>query len=119
MKLTRNIIVSTLAVLCVSLTRVAAQSPPAPAELAKALGFTPAEIAQIEAGEIVSKDLQEGSDKELAGLVAVFFKKPVGELAEIALQGKLLETNEKIQAFGGWNPDEPADKALAALKLDA
>ena len=119
MKPCKTVVASALALFCLSLARVAAQPLPATAELAKALGFTPAEIARIEAGEIVSKDLKEGSDKELAGVVAVLFKKPVAELAEIAVQGKLLETDKKIQAFGAWKPDEAVDKALASLKLDA
>ena len=114
-----TVIVLALLALCQS--RASAQTPAVqtPAELAKALGFTAAEIAQIEAGEIVNKDLSEGSDKELAGVVAVFFKKPVGELADIALQGKMLESDKDIQAFRGWKPDESADEVFAAVALDA
>src|SRR5258705_5175991 len=107
MKQIKQISVMALAALALWQPRATAKTPavPTPAELAKALGFTAAEITQIEAGEIVSKDLKEGSDKELAGVVAVFFKKPVGELVESALQGKTLESDKRIQAFRGWNPD--------------
>ena len=111
MRQIKRITVTTLAALALWQPRTGAQTPaaPTPAELAKALGFSTAEVAQIEAGEIVNKDLQEGSDKELAGVVAVFFKKPVSELVEIALQGKMLETGKDLRAFHGWKPDASAD----------
>ena len=106
-------------ILLPALTIAQAAGLPTPGEVAKALGFTDSEVAQIQAGEIVSKDLNEGSDKELAGVVAVFFKKPVSELVEIALQGKMLETDKNIRAFHVWKPDASADEAFAGLKLDA
>lgn len=98
-----------------------AQTPvlPTPEAVAKALGFTDSEIRKIKGGEVIIKQLNEGSDKELAGVVAVFFKKPVGELADVALQGKLLETDKSIQAFHTWKPDESADTAFAKVGLDA
>jgi len=121
MKHIKQITVIALAALALWQPRASAQTlaVPTPAELAKALGFTAAEIAQIEAGEIVSKDLKEGSEKELAGVVAVFFKKPVGELVESALQGKTLESDKRIQAFHGWAPDASADEVFAGLGLEA
>jgi transcriptional regulator with XRE-family HTH domain len=121
MKHIKYITLTVLAMLTLSRFHASGQTPAVqtPAELAKALGFTTAEIAQIEAGEIVNKDLQEGSDKELAGVVAVFFKKPVSELVELALQGKMLETDKDIRAFRGWKPDASADEAFAAVALDA
>jgi len=121
MKHIKYITVTVLAALSLWQPRASAQTPAAqtPAELAKALGFTAAEITQIEAGEIVTKDLKEGSDKELAGVVAVFFKKPVSELAEIALQGKMLETDKDIRAFRVWKPDASSDEAFAGVGLDA
>ena len=121
MKQIKQISVMALAALALWLPPATAHTPvvPTPAELAKALGFTAAEITQIEAGEIVSKDLKEGSDKELAGVVAVFFKKPVTELVESVLQGKTLESDKRIQAFRGWNPDGSVEEAFAGLGLDA
>ena len=98
-----------------------AQAPavPTPAELAKVLGFTDAEIGRIKGGEIIQKDLKEGSDKELAGVLAVIFHRPVKELVDIALQGKMLETNKSMQAFRVWKPDASADKAFADVGLSA
>ena len=121
MKHIKQITLTALASLTLWSPSVSAQTPavPTPAELAKALGFSNAEVAQIEGGEIVSKDLKEVSDKELAGVVAVFFKKPVNELVEIAMQGKMLESDKKTQAFHTWKPDASTDEAFADLGLAA
>jgi hypothetical protein len=99
----------------------AAQTPAPPTvhEVAKVLGFNDQEITKIKAGEVISKALAEGSDKELAGVVAVFFKKPVNELADIAIQGKLLESDKSIQAFRVWKPEESVDDAFAEVGLGA
>jgi hypothetical protein len=104
-----------------SLVSVQAQTPPVPTpdEVGRALGFTDPEIGQIKAGEIIRKDLKEGSDKELAGVVALFVQKPVSELVDVAMQGKLLETSAGMLAFHGWKPDESADQAFAGVSLGA
>ncbi len=104
--------------LALCLTQVSAQTP-TPDEVGKALGFTGEEIAQIKGGAIVSKDLKEGSDKELAGVLAVVLNKPVKELVEIALQGKMLETDKDIQTFKVWKPDASTDEAFADVGLSA
>lgn len=96
-----------------------AQTAPTPADVGKALGFTEAEIARIKNGEIVTRDLKEGSDKELAGVLAALFKKPVAELADIALEGKMLETDPTIRSYRAWAPETSADEAFANLALDA
>ena len=92
---------------------------PTPDEVGKALGFTDAEIGQIKAGQIIRKDLQEGSDKELAGVVGAFFKQPVSELVEVAMQGKLLESDPNTKALRVWQPGDDADKAFADVGLSA
>ena len=107
-----------LAMLAARLTPVNAQ-PPAAEEVAKALGFTDAEVAQIKGGTVISKALDEGSDKELAGVVAVLFQQPVSELVEVAMQGKLLETDPNMKEFRVWKPGDDADKAFAGAGLDA
>lgn len=98
------------------LARAQNASVPTPAEVAKSLGFSDAEIAQINGGEIVTKDLQEKSDKELAGVVAVFFKRPLAELAEKALDGKFLEANPGTQ-LRVWRPEANAAEQFAGVAL--
>jgi hypothetical protein len=119
MKHIRYIAVTVLTVVFVWQTRVSAQSAavPTPEGVAKALGLTDAEVVRIKGGEIIRKDLKEGSDKELAGVVAVLLNKPVSELVEVAMQGKLLEKSSGMLALNGWDPDESADEAFANLGL--
>jgi hypothetical protein len=95
-----------------------AASVPTPDELANALGFSDAEIAQIKGGEIVSKDLKEGSDKELAGVVAAFFTQPLDGLADKVLNGKFLESDPTVQVRV-WEPDAPAAAQFADVSLGA
>jgi len=95
-----------------------AQEIQTPAELAQKLGFEPAEIEKIKAGEIVRKDLQERED-ELAGVVAGFFAKPVSELADRALVAEFRDPQAPDAPFRGWKPQDPADDAFANLGLTA
>ncbi len=112
-------IVSPVLVALVLLPGVAAAqdaSIPTQGNVARALGFSDAEIAQIEAGKIVSKDLKEGSDKELAGVVAAFFSQPLSDLAEKTLDGKFLEADPKMQVRV-WEPGASAESDFAAFSL--
>ena len=80
----------------------------APDELAESLGFSKAEIVLIKGGEIAAKLPPGESDKELAGAVKALLDRPVGEAADIGIQGKMLKSDKKIRAFRGWQPDEAA-----------
>jgi hypothetical protein len=91
---------------------------PSPAQVARSLGFTDQEIRQIEGGQVINKSLNEGSDKELAGVVAVFFRKPLDQLLDLAMQGKLLEKEKNILAFQVWKPGDSPDDAFARAAFD-
>jgi hypothetical protein len=93
-------------------------SIPSRANVAKALGFSDSEIEQIKGGKIVSKDLKEGSDKELAGVVAAFFTRPLADLAEKTLYGKFLESEPNMQVRV-WRPEDSADKQFTDFSLGA
>jgi hypothetical protein len=114
----KHITLIVLAALTIGLAPANAQTP-TPDEVGKALGLTPAEIEQVKGGAIISKDLKEGSDKELAGVVVVLLNKPVTELVDLALQAKMLETDKDILGFRGWKPDASADEEFASLGLSA
>jgi hypothetical protein len=95
-------------------------SAPAPAvAVARSYGFTDAEIERVLHGAVLAKDLKEGSNKELAGVVAVWLPKPVAEFADIALEGRLLKFDSSIRSLNVWRPDESADKAFTDLQVDA
>ena len=119
MKHIKHISIAILAVLSLWVTCAGAQAPTVatPEEVAKRLGFTDAEVAQIKAGQIIRKDLKEGSDKELAGVVGAFFSQPASQLVEVAMQGKMLETAKDMLAFRVWKPDASADEAFADVGL--
>ena len=93
------------------------QPAPTPDEVAKALGFTDAEIGQIEGGQIITKDLKEGSDKELAGVVGALFTQPIANLTDLALDGKLMDSDPTILAHQVWKADASADEAFAGIAL--
>jgi hypothetical protein len=85
----------------------------------KSYGFTEAEIERIILGEVLTKALTEGSDKELAGVVAMWLPKPVAEFADITLEGSLLTLDPSIRSLRVWKPDEPAGTAFADLHIEA
>jgi hypothetical protein len=87
----------------VVLTNASAQTP-TPESIATTLGFTDADLVRIKDGEILTRDLKEGSDKELAGALMALFKTPVAELAEIALEAKMLDTDPTVRAHREWAP---------------
>jgi hypothetical protein len=95
---------------------------PAPAtavDAAKSYGFTDAEIERVLHGDILTKDLKEGSNKELAGVAAVWLPIPVAEFADIVLEGKLLKFDSSIRSLSVWKLNESADKAFIDLQVDA
>jgi hypothetical protein len=100
-------------------TSAQASAPATAAAAAKSYGFTDAEIEKILHGDVLSKGLKEGSNKELAGVVAIWLPKSVAEFADIALEGKLLRFDSSIRSLGVWKLDEPADTAFTDLQVDA
>src|SRR5262245_17408658 len=66
---------------------------------AKSYGFTNDELDKILRGEALDKDLKEDSDKELAGVVAIWFPNPVAEFADFTLEGKQLKLEASIKSL--------------------
>jgi len=100
-------------------TSAQASAPATAVDVAKSYGFTEAEIEKILHGDVLAKDLKEGSNKELAGVVAVWLPIPVAEFATIALEGKLLKFDSSIRSLNVWKLNESADKAFTDLQVDA
>ena len=95
-----------------------ASAPAAAGAVAKSYGFTDAEIESVLHGDVVGKALKEGSNKELAGVVAVWMPVPVAEFADIVLEGKLLRVDPSIRSLNVWKLDESAETAFTDLKVD-
>ena len=100
-------------------TSAQASAPATVVAVAKSYGFTDAEIEKVLHGDVLAKELKEGSTKELAGVVAVWLPVPVAEFAEIALEGKLLRFDSAIRSLHVWKLDESADEAFTDLHVDA
>ena len=64
-------------------------------DVARSFGFSDAEIRRIRDGAIISKASKEASDKELAGVVAIFVKKPLAMVAEFDIRGEHGEIGSK------------------------
>ena len=114
---------STCLAVCLALlpiqTSGQASPPPTAVAAAQSYGFTDAEIEKVLQGDVLTKALEEGSTKELAGVAAIRLPVPVTEFADVALEGKLLRLDSSIRSLSVWKPEEPADKAFADLQVDA
>lgn len=98
-----------------------AMAAPAPGPVAagQPYGFSAQEMQHILGGAVLSKALPEKSDRELAGVVALVFPKPIGELSSGLLEGQWLKDDKTIGPLRMWKPEEPPGAAFAAMKLGA
>jgi hypothetical protein len=89
----------------------------------KAAGLDASAKDRVLAGEIVSKELAEGSDKELAAELVLRIRAPLAKTMQAIREGKTFDVNRDILAFGkadggldqlGYTPEE-AGEALAVL----
>ena len=99
---------------------VAAVEVPTVETALRAVGLDAGAKDRVLAGEIVARELAEGSDKELAAGLVLRIRAPLAKLIEAIRAGKTLEVNRDILAFGtdldklGYTADE-AGEAFAAL----
>jgi hypothetical protein len=105
--------------LLVAAAPAAAQAPPA-AEVLAAVGFKPAEIARIEAGQFVAGQIQSSSERELVTAFAFFVAVPPAELVTDARQGLLDRVDPNTLAYAMLPQNAgPADFAKLTLQPDA
>jgi hypothetical protein len=89
----------------------AADSIPSIEETIAHLPFEGTDLEKLLAGEIVSYELESGTDKELAIAVAMLVQGPIDQLADLVFKGKVLRANTdviEIHLLG----DRPASEAL-------
>ncbi len=88
-------------------------------EVIEAAGFDDRQRAGLLAGEIVTKDFDEASDKEMSILVAlkVPFSLPV--VLEAMRGFRVLDFDEDLIAVGEIGVDQDASEALAGVELSA
>jgi hypothetical protein len=111
-----------LGFVCATRLLFAADIPTAEAAL-KAAGLDAGAKDRVLAGEIVSKELAEGSDKELAAGLVLRIRAPLAKTMRAIREGKTFEVNRDVLAFGkadggldklGYTAEE-ASEALAVL----
>jgi hypothetical protein len=82
---------------------VAAQTISADA-IADALGFSAEQRAKLQAGEIVSSEIEESTEKQLAVALALKVPATIVDIADSVASGTTLEANTQIQATGRIDP---------------
>ena len=107
-----------LAVVFLWLCPAVAQTMTAEA-VAEAMGFGPEEIAKLQAGEIVSTEIEETTEKQLAAALALKVPATLADVAASVAEGTTLEANKAIQAYGEIDPTQASEAAFAGITLDA
>ena len=88
---------------------VAAQTISADA-IAEALGLSAEDRAKLQAGEIVSSEIEESTEKQLAVALALKVPATLDDIAASVTKGTTLEANTPIQAYGRIDPRSSASR---------
>jgi len=116
---TRRGVAVSAAVLCLLAQPAAAQIPEASALLA-ALGLSPDEIAQVEAGQLVRHSVPPASERELTAGIAFEVPIPPAQLVAQSKRDLLDRVDPNMIAFAAVAPPgSPADFAKLTLAPDA
>jgi hypothetical protein len=95
-----------------------AVEPMSTSQVAQALGFDGAAQRKLLAGEIVSVEREETTDKQLAVSIGMLVKGDPEALAAAVLDGQTLEANPAILGFGEIDPGAP-EAGLAGVAYTA
>jgi hypothetical protein len=94
----------------------ATAAPPAAAELLADVGFSPAEIARIEGGELVARTIEASSQRELVAAFAFLVATSPGDLLSQTRLGLIDRVDPNTLAFA-MIPGAPSLAAFAKLTL--
>ncbi len=98
----------------------AATAPPLTVEeVISAVGFDAEQRADLLAGEIVTMDTDEGSDKEMSILVALKTPVPLLKVWDFWQQVRILDADEDLIEVGRIGEDQDALEALAGVGFTA
>lgn len=86
-------------------------------EIAERLGFSADDKAKLQAGEIVSAEIEETTAKQLAVVIALQVPAGLDDIAARVTEGTTLEANPSIQAFGRIDPAQVNQAAFAGITL--
>ena len=88
-------------------------------EVISAAGFDDRQRSDLLAGKIVTKDFDEGSDKEMSILVASRVSLSLPEVVEAWRELLVLDFDEDLIAIGGIGTDQDVSEALAEVEFTA
>jgi hypothetical protein len=98
----------------------AAAAEPMTAEaIAKAMGLSAQDQAKLKAGEIVSSEIEESTEKQLAVALALMVPATLADVADSVTKGTTLSANKAIKAYGEIDPAQVSAASFAAITLDA
>jgi hypothetical protein len=98
---------------------VAAAEPVSAQTIAAAMGFSAKDRARLQAGEILSSEIEETDEKQLAVALALMVPATLEDVAASVAQGTTLEANKAIKAYGEIDPAQVGEAAFAGITLDA
>jgi hypothetical protein len=87
--------------------------------VADALGLSSEQHAQLQAGAIVSAEIEETTEKQLAAALALKVPATLEDVAASVAEGTTLEANNAIRAYGEIDPAAVSPAAFAGITLDA
>jgi hypothetical protein len=85
----------------------------------EAMGFAAEDRAKLEAGEIISVEIEETTEKQLAVALALKVPAKVEDIAASVAEGTTIEANKAIKAHGEIDPAQASEAAFAGITLDA
>ena len=87
--------------------------------IAAAIGLGAAEQARLRAGEIVSVEIEETDEKQLAVALALMVPATLEDVAASVREGTTIEANAAIKAHGQIDPAQVGEASFAGITLDA
>jgi hypothetical protein len=86
---------------------------------AEAMGLGAEDQARLQAGAIVSSEIEETTEKQLAVALALKVPATLENVAASVAQGITLEANKAIKAHGEIDPAKVNEAAFAGIRLRA
>jgi hypothetical protein len=86
--------------------------------VAKAMGLGAGDQAKLQAGEIVSTEIEETTEKQLAVALALEVPATLEDVAASVAEGTTLEANKAIKAHGEIDPAKVSEATFAGITLD-
>jgi hypothetical protein len=109
-----SLAVGLIGILAIGLARAADMTAEAVAE---AMGLSTQDRAKLQAGEIVSTEIEETTDKQLAVALALKVPATLEDIAASVAAGTTLEANKAIRAYGEIDPANVSEAAFAGITL--